>query len=362
MITRISHLPSRTIQLNNEDYLYFSGTSYLGIGHNKGFAVQLEAGLEKYGTIFSASRNNNLQLDIYKTAEDYLAEWFKSEAALTVTSGMLAGMLAVKYLNGATFLYVNQAHPAIWHNTPTQFFTSDNILDEVHRTLALDKKIVLATNAIDPLFCEALNFDWINALPNDARITILIDDSHGLGVCGETGNGHFELINKHLKNKKNIRFIVTASLAKAIGIPGGVILSDKNTITDISQSSFFFGASPIVPAYLFAFVRSKSIYSELLNVLRRNLNYFNQQCNESVKNLLLNQKGYPVYFVRDNGLYDFLFKNKIFISNFAYPKSTDKPITRIVLSALHTVQDLQMLINAMKEYTQKLEGSPTTKY
>ncbi len=353
MITRLSHLPGRTIQLKDEAFLYFSGTSYLGMGCNAGFTSSLQSGIEHYGTIFSASRNNNLQLDIYGSAENYCAEWFKSEAAVTVTSGMLAGILAVKYLQDAEFFYINQAHPAIWKETPTQFYSSENFITPVYQALTQNKKIVLSSNAIDPLFCEAIPFDWVKNLPDDKRVTVLIDDSHGLGVCGENGNGHFQKLKTLLKNKTNIRLIVTASMAKAVGIPGGVILSDTKTIADIKQSSFFSGASPIVPAYLFAFTRSKALYLVLLEELRKNIDYFNQHCGEYIKNLLVNEKGYPVYYVRNNGLYDFLFERKIFISNFAYPKPTDAPITRIVLSALHTQSDLKMLIDAMKEFVQR---------
>ncbi len=366
MTTRISHLPSRTIRLNHEDYLYFSGTSYLGMGHSSGFKSLLESGVEKYGTIFSASRNNNLQLDIYKSAENYLAEWCTSEAALTVTSGMLAGMLAVKYLNDADFFYVNQAHPAIWKEIPTKYYLSGELrvesgensqlstlnspLSDVYRALAQNKNVVLASNAIDPLYCQTIYFDWIKELPDDARVTVLIDDSHGLGICGEKGGGHFESIKALLAGKNNIRLIVTGSMAKAMGIPGGVILSDKKTIAEMSQSPIFSGASPIVPAYLFAFTRSEGIYSIELDAVRHNIDYFNHNTTDEIKNLLVNEKGYPVYYVKDNSLFDFLYARKIFISSFAYPKPTDAPITRIVLSSLHTEYDIKMLIDALNAF------------
>ena len=357
MITRISHLPSRTIQLKDEEFLYFSGTSYLGMGHNAVFASLLESGIEKYGTIFSASRNNNLQLDIYKSAENYLAEWFKAEAALTVTSGMLAGMLAVKYLGDAEFFYINQAHPAIWHEAPTEYIKSEDfltsLLPSVYRALGQDKKVVLASNSIDPLYCQPIYFDWIKELPDDERIAILIDDSHGLGVCGKNGNGHYESIKALLNGNNNIRLIVTSSMAKALGVPGGVILSDKKTIAEISQSAYFSGASPIVPAYLFALTQSESIYSFALDALRHNIDYFNYNSSDEIKDLLVNEKGYPVYYVKDNSLYNYLYEKKIFISSFAYPKPTDTPISRIVLSALHTQYDLKTLIEAISEFLQQ---------
>ena len=139
-------------------------------------------------------------------------------------------------------------------------------------------------------------------------------------------------------------------MAKALGVPGGVILSDKKTIADISQSAYFSGASPIVPAYLFAFTRSEGIYSIALDALRHNIDYFNYNCSDEIKDLLVNEEGYPVYYVKDNSLYDYLYEKKIFISSFAYPKPTDAPITRIVLSALHTEYDLKTLISAISDF------------
>ena len=71
----IDHLPSRTIKFQEEEYLFFSGTSYLGMGHQAGFQEALKEGIARYGTIFSASRNNNLKLAIYEEAETFLAQW-----------------------------------------------------------------------------------------------------------------------------------------------------------------------------------------------------------------------------------------------------------------------------------------------
>ena len=90
MTITIDHLPSRTIQINGAEYLFFSGTSYLGMGHQPEFRAALMEGIDRYGTIFSASRNNNLQLKIYAEAEDFIAQWTDAEVALTVSSGFAA--------------------------------------------------------------------------------------------------------------------------------------------------------------------------------------------------------------------------------------------------------------------------------
>ena len=77
-------------------------------------------------SVFSASRNNNLQLKIYEETEAFLANWTSAEAALTVTSGLLAGQLAVNFLKNTqnlkglnpVFIYAPSAHPAVWEAPP----------------------------------------------------------------------------------------------------------------------------------------------------------------------------------------------------------------------------------------------------
>ena len=352
MTTTIDHLPSRTIHLNGEEHLFFSGTSYLGMGHQPDFKAALIEGFNQYGTIFSASRNNNVQLKIYDEAEDFIAQWTGSEAALTVTSGLVAGQLAIQSLVNQKLILAPSAHPAIWQpNTPPQYFFQ-NYDDFSKKIVGIVEKetsdIVIAANAIDPLQGESYDFSWIQHLPNDKPMTLLFDDSHGIGITGEDGSGIFKKIKNEIEDKANINLIVIASLAKAIGLPGGVILGDKKRIAAIRQNPMFVGASPIVPAYLFAFLQSQKVYTEARAVLQKNLEQFKATLSQIPHLPITYLPKYPVFFTKQKDLFDFLLKHKILISSFSYPKPTDPPITRIVLSALHTEEDIEYLIEKLK--------------
>ncbi|MCU0338963.1 MAG: pyridoxal phosphate-dependent aminotransferase family protein, partial [Spirosomaceae bacterium] len=113
----IDHLPNRTIEIEGQDFLYFSGTSYLGLPQNPRFQSLVREGLAQYGSVYGSSRNGNLQLSIYAQAEARLAAWTGAEAALTLSSGMLAGQAAMRYLmlEGYQFFYSTDTHPAVWH-------------------------------------------------------------------------------------------------------------------------------------------------------------------------------------------------------------------------------------------------------
>jgi 8-amino-7-oxononanoate synthase len=391
---KIDFLPSRVATFEGEEHLFFSGTSYLGVGHQPEFRAALMEGMNRYGTVFSASRNNNLQLKIYEETEDFLANWTGSEAALTVTSGLLAGQLSVNFLknyedsngNKTAFIYAPSSHPAVWEGTPQYIFKNQEDFEQnIVATIAEQKNtpIVIVSNAVDMLTCATFDFSWIAQLSENQDITLLIDDSHGIGVTGENGAGIFRKI-KNLA-KPNIKIIVIASLAKALGIPGGVILSEEKTINSIRNNPLFVGASPIVPAYLFAFLLAQPMYEMARQTLTKNIELFKHLLPPNANSTDLQtsnfkfetQKGtpqyktdfgtnselsapsnfkfqtlnhfksptdnYPVFYTPENALFDALLAEKIFISHFAYPKPNDPPITRVVLSALHSAEDIEFL-------------------
>ena len=362
---QIDFLPSRVATFEGEEYLFFSGTSYLGIGHQADFKTALLEGMNRYGTVFSASRNNNLQLKIYDETEAFLANWTRAEAALTVTSGLLAGQLAVNLLknNSSTnvstnnekpvFIYAPSAHPAVWEAPPQYIFKNQSDFEtNILQTIEKEKNapLVVVANAVDMLTCQHFDFSWIAQVTGNQNITLLIDDSHGIGITGENGAGIFQKISALAQS--NIKVMVIASLAKALGIPGGVILSDKKTITDIRQNPLFVGASPIVPAYLWAFLAAQPMYLQTRQTLSNNIQLFKGLLEKNAAALFQTPlDNYPVFFSAANDLFDFLLAEKIFISHFAYPKPNDPPITRVVLSALHTQADIEYLATKVNAFS-----------
>lgn len=254
----IHQQPSKKIRLGEKDYHFFSGTSYLGMNQDENFKQLLIEGLHQYGMSFGSSRNGNLQLAIYETAENKMAAWVGAEKALTVSSGMLAGQLVAQYLKTqqVIYFYAPQSHSANFHEPivqlPAMSFQewTKQIAKQIKETNAPHSVIVC--NSTDGLRATAYDFDWIHELSDNQAITLIIDDSHGLGITGKNGAGIFQYISV----KSSIRFIVVSSLHKAMGIPGGVIFSDETTIETLRHTAFFASCSPIAPAYLYAYLKA----------------------------------------------------------------------------------------------------------
>ncbi|MFC5409453.1 aminotransferase class I/II-fold pyridoxal phosphate-dependent enzyme [Larkinella bovis] len=339
----IDHLPGRTLAVDGQEYLFFSGTSYLGMAQNPVFQSLLQDGMMRYGTVFGSSRNGNLQLRIYEEAEQKLAAFARAEAALTLSSGMLAGQAVVNWLKeqGFGFLYGPNAHPAIWQE-PTQRLPALSF-DAWTRQLpdlvaaAPTPTVVIALNSLDALCSVAYSFSWVNQLPENQSVILLIDDSHGLGIIGPAGSG----IGSQIPQRANVRLIVTASLAKAMGLPGGVILADPATLNAIRQTAFFGACSPIPPAYLYAFGQAQDLYRAAFSQLKTNIRQFENRVGDS--GLFQHIPDYPVFYTEQDRLYSSLLTKQILIYSFAYPTPADKPNTRIVISALHRPEDIERL-------------------
>ena len=112
---KVNKFPDRIIEIDNEDYLYFGGTAYLGLPTNTDFQNILVKNILHWGSSYGSSRSANIKLTAYEHGEHFLAKFIKADAALTTSSGMLAGKLVIETLNAQTdcFFHFPDTHTAI---------------------------------------------------------------------------------------------------------------------------------------------------------------------------------------------------------------------------------------------------------
>jgi 8-amino-7-oxononanoate synthase len=339
-----NHLPSRIITISNQEYLWFSGTSYLGMPHHQGFRENFTKALTQYGMSWGSSRNNNIRLDIYEKAEIELAKFANMPAALTVSSGMWAGQLVVNFLQKpkTRFFFAPKTHPALWNGSSLQLEDWEMGLNYAQwASLIVEKikectaeNIVICSDSVGSPYVEAFDFQWTNELPEDKNITVVVDASHSFGIM----NGI---------QSRSTKFIITSSLNKAMGMTGGVIFSDSETVSSIRQLPMFAGASPMMPALLETFMNSLDYFAEQQQKLSENITYFNSLIPK--KPFFDSIENYPAYCTHKSGVHEFLKENGIMTACFPYPTATDLPVTRLVISALHLEEDLVKLARTISK-------------
>jgi 8-amino-7-oxononanoate synthase len=348
-----NQLPGRTLLSGGQEYLYFSGTSYLGLAHHAPFQKCLREGIARYGTNYSSSRLSNVRLAVFEEMEDYLGAYTGAAAVLTLSSGYMAGQLVVRCLEQqAALVYGPRTHPALWvhhHNFVAGDFAGwARDLPQQLRQLP-QEHVVILFNSLDPLLAVKYDLRFLNLLPANKKITLVIDDSHGLGITGKAGAGVFS----ELQLPAEMKLVVVSSLGKALGIPAGVILTDADTMAAFRRSPFFGAGSPAVPAYLYAFMQAEDIYRQARRQLNANIRYFLAKLDKP--QLFSSIPDYPVFYTPYKELYPYLLGHGILISSFSYPTPADEPITRVVLNAGHTKADLAQLAMALNRFSRKID-------
>lgn len=348
MLIKSDKLPGRTAVTEDTEYLFFSGTSYLAMNSNPEFLKLLIEGMQRFGGNYSSSRNSNFRLQVFEEAEEQIASYTGAGGAVTVSSGYMAGQLVINALRGkGLFIYAPDAHPAIWRDSVDYYAGEFKIwAASLNEQIANsgNNEVFIVANSLDPLLVKQYSFEWIRSLPQDRKITIILDDSHGFGITGRDGSGIWSQISRG----SNVELIVVSSFGKAMGIPGGIILSSAETITMLRKSPFFNTSSPIAPSYLYAYLKATNLYREARKKLTCNIDQFRSLI--ALTDWFRQIDNYPVFYSFNNQLQPYLLERKILISSFAYPMPDDALITRIIINSSHQADDIPYLSSCLRDF------------
>ncbi len=332
--------PTGKTSISGKEYLFFSGFSYLGLHALPAFKELLKQGIDEYGSTFISSRIANVRLHLYEELEHALAVLQHQQASATFSSGFLASQAAVQY--AATLgqlLYAPSAHPALWTGQPLipkeDWATwAAATVDQINAHP--DHSFVVVTNSVNPLTSTINDLSWLQEVQK--QVLVLIDDAHGIGVIGAEGNGIVHTLPQH----PPVRYLLSASLAKAYSTEGGVVSGHAADIAAIKRLPLFTGATPMMPANAWAFLQSFSLHKTQRKLLQERVSYFEALTGNI--GYLHNPFHLPIFLLKDSaGIEKYLLEHDIMISSFGYPNPDSPPVNRIVVSAHHSEEDLYVL-------------------
>lgn len=340
---KVNSFPNRILETNNENYLYFGGTAYLGLPTNKKFQKLLIKNILQWGTSYGSSRSANIKLTAYENGEKFLASIIKSESTTTVSSGMLAGKIVIDVLQSQTdqFFHYPNIHNAIKSQNSIPFF----IQNEINPRLLDNTKerITILTDSVPSFSTERVNLSFLELIPANKEITLVIDESHSLGILGTNGSGIFSTIGySNIKRK-----IMLSSLGKAFGLTGGVIASDSEFIHQIKTNDSFISSAGMNPAFVQTICDAEKLYLKQHQKLKDNLAYLKNNLKDN-KAFNFNSD-YPLIYLENDDINPILEKNKIIVANFKYTTG-NKDLNRFVITANHKNKDLDKIILILNQY------------
>lgn len=339
--------PGRTVILEGRSCLFFSGFAYLGLHQHPAFKSLLIQGIEQYGTVFPSSRAGNLRLSIYEEIEHALCTLLHQQAATVFSSGYLASQAAVHY--GATcgqLLYAPGTHPALWHQQPVlpQMNREEWIPQSIEKINAHpDNSFVIVSDTVNPLTGTIHSFHWLQELQR--KVLVIADDSHGIGVLGPTGEGciHF------LPQAPNIRYLLTASLAKAYSVQGGVVTGHAADIMALKRLPLYAGSTPMMPANAYAWLHAGELIQKMRRSLQQNIAYL---LHLTAGSAVHNPHALPMFILpTGDAIVHYLQDKDVIISSFPYPQPHSPVVNRAVISSLHLQEDMTTLHHFLSAFS-----------
>ncbi|MCW2119890.1 aminotransferase class I/II-fold pyridoxal phosphate-dependent enzyme [Flavobacterium sp. 7A] len=339
---KVTQCPDRILTIDHQKYLYFGGTSYLGLPNHKKFKKLLIKNILKWGTTYGSSRNANIQLTAYDDGEQFLANFIQSEAALTVSSGMLAGKIIIEILTPSTdcFFHFPNIHTALQAPNSLAVFIEGKINPRLLN--GTKEQITILTDAVPSSLIKANDLSVLEMISKTKIITLVLDESHSLGILGTHGCGIFSSIKYPTIQRK----IMFSSLGKSMGLTGGVIASDMDFIAQIRKNASFVSSAGMNPAFVQTIAEGKDIYKKQHIKLLRNLAYVDSKLYFDKKSNFTPY--YPVIYPKIPNLKTILSKEKIIITHFAYP-NLEGELFRIVFTANHKKKDLDKIIAILNQ-------------
>ncbi|KAF2341533.1 aminotransferase class I/II-fold pyridoxal phosphate-dependent enzyme [Flavobacterium tistrianum] len=342
---KIKKFPDRVIEIDQEQYLYFGGTAYLGLPTNAKFQELVIQNILNWGTTYGSSRTANIQLTAYDAGESFLASHIGSEKAVTVSSGMLAGKLVIDLIKKQTdcFFHLNDTHNAIQTENSVSIFLNGDLNGRLLDSKS--EKITILTDGVPSFETKPADLSFLEKISKSKEITLVVDESHSLGITGKNGSGIYASIEFPIKRK-----IMVSSLGKAFGLTGGVIASDSEFINQIKELETFTSAAGMNPAFVQTLSDAKEIYKIQHQKLKDNLSYIDPILIKN--NNVLFDKNYPLIYLLSNELVEKLKQEKIIIASFKYTKDAE-PLNRIVITANHIKEDLDKLVNVLNDFNSR---------
>lgn len=269
---------TNTARWRGRELVYFSGCDYFRLARDARLAAAARSALAKHGLNVAASRITTGNHAIYHKLETALAEFFNTESVLVFPDGYLAPMAVAQALAGefSHVLIDESAHGALVDaaklmGCAVKKFRHRDAEDLVRVAWGCQRAIVFTDGMFAHDGSVAPLREYLRGLP--ASAWILVDDAHGAGVLGRNGRGTLEHAGVG-----RARVIQCATLSKAFGVYGGVVLGSRELREKImARSRIFAGTTPLPPMMAGAALKAVGMLSGRTGAKHREKLFANTQ-------------------------------------------------------------------------------------
>jgi glycine C-acetyltransferase len=345
------------------EVIILSSNNYLGLaGHPEVVRAGIE-GLERFGAGTASVRFICGTFEPHLALERALADLSGTEAALTYVSCWNANEACIPSLTDETTVILTDAlnHAslidAIRLSRPaSKVIYPHSDMGALRDGLAAaprDARKLIVTDGVFSMEGELAKLPEIVELAREHDAVVIVDDSHGVGVLGETGRGtveHFGLLGEV--------DVITGTLGKALGGAAGGYVAASEEVCDVlaqrSRPQLFSNALP--PTVACSALRSIELMleqPELLARLRENTRAFRELLTEAGYRPLDGEAAIVPIIVGETAeamaLSARLLDEGVFVTGFGFPVVPEGTArVRVQMSAALKPEHLQRAIEAFR--------------
>src|SRR5574337_1400152 len=222
------------MNVDGREVLHFAGSDYLGLAGHPRLKQAACLATMRYGSGVAAARLISGNHDLYPQLEARLARFKGAEAALLFSTGYQANLGVISALMDSQDIVFSDAlnHASIvdgcrLSRAQVRIFPHNDlaVLERLlKREISAGRRLIV----VDGLYSmdgDVAPLGEIVGLAERYDCMTMVDDSHGIGVLGETGRGTAEATG--VLGRIDIE---TGSLAKALGGFGAYVVGSRNVI------------------------------------------------------------------------------------------------------------------------------------
>ncbi|WP_440867650.1 8-amino-7-oxononanoate synthase [Symbiopectobacterium purcellii] len=356
----------RWLTQQGQRYLNFSSNDYLGLSQHPAIIDAWQTGATRYGVGSGGSGHVTGYTDAHAALEGELAQWLGYPRALLFVSGYAANQAVVAALmqsqdriladklSHASLLEAAAQSPATLrrfaHNQPAAL---QRLLegDCSGETLAVTEGIFSMDGDSAPL--EALY-----ALTQARGAWLMVDDAHGVGVCGEQGRG--SCWQQGIQPE-----LLVVTFGKAFGASGAALLCSESVADYFLQfARHLIYSTSMPPAQACALRAALSCIQQgdaLRDRLGRHIAQFHAGAGDLPFTLMPSQSAIQPLIVGDNAaalrVAQCLREQGFWVSAMRPPTvPPGSARLRITLTASHRDEDIARLLSALHTAAHEQEG------
>ncbi len=264
-LRRVDSAQGPNVEIGGRSFLNFSSNDYLGLANHPVLKEAAIKAVEKFGAGAGASRLICGSLAPFHELEETLANFKRTDAALTFSTGYAAtiGTICALLGRGDVIILDKLVHACIVdaaklsgakirvfaHNDlndlEAKLAWAENNIQHSTSNIQHPTRVLVVTESIFSMDGDAAPLREIVALKEKYGAWLMLDEAHATGITGKNGRG----LADELGVSCGIE-IQMGTLGKALGASGGYICGSRALIDFLVNRarSFIFSTAPVPAA------------------------------------------------------------------------------------------------------------------